>query len=109
MIFDINMKDLRLKAREVTEGHTTVAPTTSTYESVVSQDSSHIYLKLAALNDMEVNTSDTQNAYLIDTCSEKIWTKLGSEFGPDLVGKKSLVIRALYGFKPAGASFRNHL
>ena len=32
-----------------------------------------------------------------------------SEFGPYLAGKKSLVVRALYGLKYAGVSLRNHL
>jgi hypothetical protein len=40
--------------------------------------------------------------------SEKIWTKLGREFGTD-AGKKAVIVRALYGLKSAGASFRNHL
>ena len=40
---------------------------------------------------------------------EKIWKTLSSEFGPDQAGKKYLVFRALYGLKPAGASFINHL
>ena len=73
------------------------------------RESVRIALTLAALNDMEVKTSDIQNAYLTAPCSEKIWTTLGSEFGPDLAGKKALVVRALYGLKSAGASFRNHL
>ena len=77
--------------------------------SVVLQESVRIALTLAALNDLEVKTSDIQNAYLTAPCSEKIWTTLGSEFGPDLAGKKALVVRALYGLKSAGASFRNHL
>ena len=58
---------------------------------------------------MEVKTSDIHNAYLTAPCSEKIWTTLGSEFGPDRAGKKSLVVRALYDLKSSGASFRNHL
>ena len=63
---------------------------------------------LAALNNMEIKTSDTQNSYLNDPCSEKIWTTLGSEFGPDLACKKALVVRALYGLKSAGSSFINN-
>ena len=39
----------------------------------------------------------------------KIWTTLGSEFGPDLAGKKPLVVRALYVLNYAGASLINHL
>ena len=76
---------------------------------VVSQDSVLITLTFVALKYLEVKKSDIQNAYLTAPCSEKIWTTLGSEFGPDLAGKKALVVRALYGLKSAGASFRNHL
>ena len=58
---------------------------------------------------MEVKTSDIQNEYLTAPCLAKIWTTLGSEFGPDLEGKKYLVVRAFYGIKSVGTSFRNHL
>ena len=109
MIFDIKTEDIRRKARYVAGGHATVAPPTLTYASVVSRESVRVSLTLAALNDLEVKTSDIQNAYLTAPCSEKIWITLGSEFGPDLAGKKALVIRALYSLKSAGASFRNHL
>ena len=57
---------------------------------------------------MEVKASDIQNAYLTAPCAEKIWTKLGPEFGPD-AGKKAIVVRALYGLGSAGASFTAHL
>ena len=33
----------------------------------------------------------------------------GPEFGPELQGRKALIVRALYGTKSAGADFRNHL
>jgi hypothetical protein len=39
---------------------------------------------------------------------EKIWCTLGPEFGED-AGKRAIIVRALYGLKSAGASFRNHL
>ena len=64
---------------------------------------------LATLNDLEVKISDIQNSYLTAPFSEKIWTTLGSEFGPDLTGKKALVVRDLYGLNSACASIRNHL
>ena len=67
-----------------------------------------IALTLAALNDLEVKTADIKNAYLTAPVTEKIWTVLGPEFGPDC-GKKAIVVRALYGLKSAGAAFRNHL
>ena len=109
MIFDIKTEDFRRKARYVAGGHATVATPILSYDSVVSQESVRVYLMLAALNDLEVKKSDIQNAYLTAPCSEKIWTTLGSEFGPDLSGKKALIVRAVYGIKSAGASFRNHL
>jgi hypothetical protein len=60
------------------------------------------------LNDLQVKVSDIENAYITAPCSEKIWTVLGPEFGSD-AGKTAIVVRALYGVKSAGASFRNHL
>ena len=74
-----------------------------TCSSVFLREIFHIALTLDALNYLEVKTSDIQNSYLTAPCSEKTWTTLGSEFGPDLAGKKYLVVRALYGLKSAGA------
>ena len=108
MIFDVKMEDFRRKARYVAQGNMTEAPATLTYASVVSRESVRIALTLAALNDLEVKTADIKNAYLTAPVTEKIWTILGPEFGPDK-GKKALVVRALYGLKSAGAAFRNHL
>ena len=109
MIFDIKMEDFRRKARYVAGVYATVSPPTLTYAIVVSWESVRIVLTLAALNDLEFKTSDIHNAYLTPPCSDKIWAMLGQEFGPDLAGNKTLVVRALYGIKSAGGSFRNHL
>jgi hypothetical protein len=65
-------------------------------------------LTLAALIDLEVKSSDIQNAYLCAPCEEKVNTVLGPEFG-EHQGKKALIVRALYGLKSAGASFGRHL
>lgn len=108
LIFDVKMEDFRRKARLVAGGHTTEAPATLTYASVVSRESVRIALTLAALNDLEVKTADIENAYLTAPVSEQIWTVLGPEFGSD-AGKRAIIVRALYGLKSAGASFRNHL
>ena len=108
MIFDIKMEDFRRKARLVAGGHTTETLKTFTYASVVSQEMVQIALMVAALNDLEVKTSDVQNAYLMAPCAEVIHTMLGAEFGED-EGKTAIIGRALYGLASAGASFRNHL
>ena len=108
MIFDVKMEDFRRKARLVAGGHKTKAPATLTYSSVVSRESVRIALTIAALNDLEVKTSDIQNAYLTAPNAEKIWTVLGAEWGQQ-AGQRAIIVRALYGLKSAGASFRNHL
>jgi hypothetical protein len=108
MIFDVKMEDFCRKAQFVAGGHTTDAPQVMTYASVVSIDSVRIALTLAALNDLDVTTSEIENAYLTAPITEKVWTVLGPEFGDD-AGKRALILRALYGLKSAVAAFRNHL
>ena len=86
MIFGIKMEYFWKKARYVAGGHATIAPPTLMYAIFVSRQIVCIDITLAALNDLEVKTSDVQDAYLTAPFSEKIWTTLGSEFGPDLAG-----------------------
>jgi hypothetical protein len=79
-----------------------------TYASVVSREYVRIAITLAALNDLDVKMADIENAYLTAPITEKVLNVLGPEFGND-AGKRALIVRALYGLKPAGAAFRNHL
>ena len=68
----------------VAGGHKTEPPASVlTYASVVSRETIHIALTVAALNDLQVKTSDMQNAYLAAPCAQKIFTVLGLEFGRD--------------------------
>ena len=108
LVFDVKMEDLRRKARLVAGGHMTDVPSSYTYASVVSRESIRVALTLAALNDLSVKVADIMNSYVTAPVREKVWTVLGSEFGVD-AGKKALIVRALYGLKSAGASFRAHL
>ena len=108
IIFDVKMDNFKFKARLVAGGHTTEAPSSLTYASVVSRDSVRIALTMAALNDLEVKAGDIQNAYLTAPCTEKIVTICGPEFG-EHQGQTAMIVRALYGLKSSGASFRNHL
>ena len=48
------------------------------------------------------------NAYITAPITEKVWTTLGPECGPD-AGKTAIIVRTLYGLKSAGAAFRAHL
>jgi hypothetical protein len=104
MIFDIKMEDFRRKARLVAGGHRTEAPATITYASVVSRETVHLALTIAALNDLEVKVGDVLNAYITAPVKEKVWTVLGPEFGPD-AGRSAIIVRALYGLKSAGSAF----
>jgi hypothetical protein len=108
MVFDVKMEDFRRKARLVAGGHMTEAPPTITYASVVSRETVRLALTIAALNDLEVKIGDVLNAYITAPITEKVWTTLGPEFGPD-AGKTAIIVRALYGLKIAGAAFRAHL
>jgi hypothetical protein len=108
MIFDVKMEDFCRNARFVTGGHTTDAPHVMTHASVVSMESVIIALTLTALNDLDVMMGDIENTYFTAPITEKVWTVLGPEFSED-AAKRSLIARALYGLKSAGAAFRNHL
>ena len=108
MIFDVKMEDFRRKARFVAGGHMTKAPSAMTYASVVSRETIRIALTIAALNGLQVKCGDVMNAYIQAPVIEKIWTTLGSEFGED-AGKNAIIVRAIYGLKSSGATFRKHL
>ena len=62
----------------------------------------------AALNDLDVKAADINGAYL-QAPIEGYYTRLTDEFGSEYTGKLAYVVRAAYGFKEAGACFRNHL
>jgi Reverse transcriptase (RNA-dependent DNA polymerase) len=109
MIFDVKVGSLKQKARYVAGGHKTDAPSAITYASVVSRESVRIGLLVAALNDLSILAAAIQNAYLTSPCDEEIYSVLGPEFRAHRQGKSSLIVRALYGLKSAGASIRNRL
>ena len=66
-------------------------------------------LTYAALNSLNIMTSDIKNAYLSAPLDVRIHATLGPEFGPELEGKTALIVRALYGLPSAGACFTRHL
>ena len=97
--------DFTCEACFVASGHTTEAPSSITYSSVVSRDSIRIAFLIAALNDLDIMSCDLENAYLNAPCREKIWFEGGLECGEDK-GKVCVIVRSLYGLKSAGAAFR---
>jgi len=76
LIFDVKM-DFTRKAHFVAGGHMTNPPQEITHSSVVSQDSVRIAFLLAALNDVELLSTDIGNAYLNALPREKVYTTAG--------------------------------
>jgi Reverse transcriptase (RNA-dependent DNA polymerase) len=104
IVFDIKM-DFTRKAHFVAGGHTTEAPSSLMYSSVVLRHSIWIAFLIAALNDIDIMSCDLENAYLNAPCREKIWFQGRLECGKDR-GKVCVIVRSLYGLKSAGAAFR---
>ena len=109
LIFDVKLgENFRRKARYVADGYKTSTPSAVTYSSVTSRDSVRLFLLLAALNDVDIQSADVQNAFLSAPVLEKVWLTAGPEFGPEQ-GKNMIVVKALYGLKSASASFRSFM
>ena len=109
LIFDVKLgENFRRKARYVADGHKTGTPTAMTYSTVVGRDSVRIMLTIAALNGLDVQCADIQNAFLTAPNLEKCYMVAGPEF-LDEAGKTFIVKRALYGLRSAGAAFRSFL
>eukprot|EP00980_Cylindrotheca_fusiformis_P001039 scaffold282_cov121-Cylindrotheca_fusiformis.AAC.1 len=109
LVFDVKLgENFRRKARYCADGHKTAPPASVTYSTVVSRDSVRLMLLVAALNGLDVQGADIQNAYLNAPNREKVWIRAGPEFGDD-EGKCFIVTKALYGLKSAGSSFRAFL
>ena len=109
MVFDVKLgENFRRKARYCADGHKTEAPAALTYSTVVSRDSVRILLMVAALNGLDLQCADIQNAFLTAPNLERCYMQAGPEFG-DEQGKIFIVRRALYGLKGSAASFRSHL
>ena len=88
IVFDIKMMD-------VAGVHMTKALATINYTSKVARDTVKIALILAALNDLQVMSSDILNVYVKAPVTEKMWTTLGPEFGKDY-GKTAVIVKAFY-------------
>ena len=76
--------------------------------SIVTRETVHIALMMVFLHDIEVNTRVVLNAYVMAPNRKIIWTVLGPEFGNNAC-KSTIIVRAVYRLKNAGASFQAHL
>jgi len=108
IVFDVKF-DLRRKARLVAGGHKTNPPKEDVYSGVVSMDSVRLGFLIAAMNNMTVVAADIGNAFLYGITKEKVYVRAGPEFGPDVQGKRLLVVKSLYGLRTSAARFHEHL
>ena len=109
MVFDVKIGDLTRKARFCANGNETDPPKDSTFSTVVSRDTVRLFFLLAALHDTAILSADIQNAYLNAPVKEKLYTIAGKEFGPKYEGRPVMIVRALYGLRSSGKSFRDYL
>ena len=63
---------------------------------------------ITILNNLDIKCADIQHAYLIAPCEKKLYTWARPEFGNN-EGKPFIIVRALYGLRSAGESFRAFL
>ena len=96
--------DFTWKACFAAGRHTTEAPASMTYSSVVSHDSVCLAFLIAVLNDINIMSVHLENAFIQAPCHEKIWFKGGLKCGKDY-GKVCIVVHSLYGLKSTGAAF----
>ena len=110
IVYDVKF-DLTRKARLVAGGHKHKnVPAFESYSSVASRETVRLIFLIAAINNLEILAADIGNAYLNAPCNEKVHIICGPElFGAENEGKTAIIVRALYGLKSAGASWRNHL
>ena len=95
LIFDVNM-DFTWKAWWVKNGHLTPDLEDSKYAGLVSRESVRISLTYNSLHQTQVLAVNTRNAYLQAPTSKKHYIICGLEFGIDNVGKRALIVHALY-------------
>jgi len=106
--FDVKF-DGRRRARLVGNGkRTTGPPPSEIWSGVVSTDAVRTAMFLGKLNNLKICAADISSAYLMANTKEKMYTKLGPEFG-DWGGKTVLVKKALYGLIGSCAQFHKHL
>ena len=66
---------------------------------IVSRESVCIAFTYAALNNLNIFAADIQNDYLQAPSFEKHFVICSQEFGLENIGKKAVIVRALYGGK----------
>ena len=82
LVFDVKLGEgFWRKARYCADGHKKRPPVSVTYSTVVSRDSVRIALTIAALNELDVQGADVQNAFLNAENAKKVCLRAGPKFG----------------------------
>jgi len=97
------------RARLVANGSVTEGPPEAEiWSGVVNTDTVRTALFIAMHNGLKILAADISSAYLMAETKEKMYTKLGPEFG-DWAGKTALINKALYGLIGSCHQFHSHL
>lgn len=108
LVYDVKV-DLRKKARLVCDGSRVDPRGLTTRATVVKGISVRLLDLIANHWNKKILTGDIGNAFVQSKTEEKVFTKLGPEFGPDLAGRIALIVKALYGLTTSAAAFRKAL
>jgi len=100
--------DLRHKARLVCNGAQVDPRGLATRATVVKGISVRLLDLIADAQDLQVVCGDIGNAFIQAYTNEKIYTRVGSEFG-DRAGSIALIVRALYGLTTSAERFHTLL
>ena len=101
--------DLRHKERLVIGGHVTDATGYDRYAATIRTEIIRLQIYLAAWEGNQIIGGDIGSAYLNAYTEEKIWIRLGPEFGDELAGRKVRVLKSLYGLCASENTFYKHL
>ena len=101
--------DGRCRARLVANGRVTVGPPKAeVWSGVVNANTVRLAMLIGMMNSMKILAADISSAYLMANTKEKMWTRLGPEFGA-WAGKKVIVKKALYGLCGSCSQFHKSL
>ena len=106
-VYDIK-SDLRYKARLVCNGKQTDPRGLSTRATVVKTVSVRLLDLIASAQGLKVICGDIGNAFIQAVTNEKIFTRVGSEFG-DRAGSIAVIFKVLYGLTTSAERFRTLL
>jgi hypothetical protein len=100
--------DLRQKSRLVCDGSRVEARGLSTRATVVKGISVRLLDLIAESQQLKVLCGDIGNAFIQAKTNERVYTRVGNEFG-EHAGKIALIVRALYGLTTSAERFHTLL